>query len=158
MELCNQFGIPILSLCDTPGIMVGPEAEKQGTVRRASRLFITGGQLKVPLLAIVLRKGYGLGAMAMVGGGFHIPVFTVAWPTGEFGAMGLEGAVHLGYKKELAAIKDPEARTKLYDKMVAELYERGKGINMATQLEIDDVIDPKAVSYTHLTLPTICSV
>jgi len=142
MELCNQFNIPIVSLVDTPGIMVGPDAEKEGTVRHASRLFVVGGQLKVPLFAIFLRKGYGLGAMAMVGGSLHIPVFTVAWPTGEFGAMGLEGAVHLGYKKELEAIEDPTERTALYDKMVAELYERGKGTNMATQLEIDDVIDP----------------
>ena len=142
LSLCSKFGIPILSLCDTPGIMVGPDAEKEGTVRHASRLFVTGGQLKVPLLAIVLRKGYGLGAMAMVGGSFHVPLFTVAWPTGEFGAMGIEGSVHLGYRKELEAVKDPVEKAKLFDKMVAELYERGKGINMASQLEIDDVIDP----------------
>ena len=142
LSLCNKFGIPILSLCDTPGIMVGPDAEKEGTVRHASRLFVTGGQLKVPLLAIVLRKGYGLGAMAMVGGSFHVPLFTVAWPTGEFGAMGIEGSVHLGYRKELEAVKDPVKKAALFDKMVAELYERGKGINMASQLEIDDVIDP----------------
>ncbi len=142
LSLCNNFGIPILSLCDTPGIMVGPDAEKEGTVRHASRLFVTGGQLKVPLLAIVLRKGYGLGAMAMVGGSFHVPLFTVAWPTGEFGAMGIEGSVHLGYRKELEAVEDPVEKAALFDKMVAELYERGKGINMASQLEIDDVIDP----------------
>ena len=142
LSLCSKFGIPILSLCDTPGIMVGPDAEKEGTVRHASRLFVTGGQLKVPLLAIVLRKGYGLGAMAMVGGSFHVPLFTVAWPTGEFGAMGIEGSVHLGYRKELEAVKDPVKKAALFDKMVAELYERGKGINMASQLEIDDVIDP----------------
>jgi len=142
LTLCNNYQIPILSLCDTPGIMVGPEAEKEGTVKHASRLFIAGAQLEVPLMAIVLRKGYGLGAMAMVGGSFHVPLFTIGWPTSEFGAMGLEGAVHLGYKKELEAIDDPEERNALFEKMVAELYERGKGISMATSLEIDDVIDP----------------
>ncbi len=142
LKLCNNYKIPILSLCDTPGIMVGPEAEKEGTVRHASRLFVAGAQLEVPLMAIILRKGYGLGAMAMVGGSFHVPLFTIGWPTSEFGAMGLEGAVHLGYKKELEAIKDEQERKALFDKMVAELYERGKGISMATSLEIDDVIDP----------------
>ena len=142
LKLCNNYQIPILSLCDTPGIMVGPEHEKEGTVRHASRMFIAGAQLKVPLMAIILRKGYGLGAMAMVGGSFHVPLFTVGWPTSEFGAMGLEGAVHLGYKKELEAIEDPDERNALFEKMVAELYERGKGISMATSLEIDDVIDP----------------
>jgi len=131
-----------LSLCDTPGIMVGPEAEKEGTVRHASRLFVAGAQLKVPLMAIFLRKGYGLGAMAMVGGSFHVPLFSIGWPTSEFGAMGLEGAVHLGYKKELEATKNAKDREELFEKMVAELYERGKGISMATTLEIDDVIDP----------------
>ena len=142
MQLCDAFDIPILFLCDTPGIMVGPEVEKTGLVRHASRLFVTGASLTVPFFTIVLRKGYGLGAQAMAGGSFHAPVFTVAWPTGEFGGMGLEGAVKLGYRNELAALDDPAERTALYDEMVERMYQHGKAVNMASHFEIDEVIDP----------------
>ncbi|MGB0384993.1 MAG: carboxyl transferase domain-containing protein [Ardenticatenaceae bacterium] len=142
MQLCDAFGIPILSLCDTPGIMVGPDAEKTGTVRHSARLFVIGASLNVPYFTIVLRKGYGLGAQAMAAGSFHVPFFTIAWPTGEFGAMGLEGAVKLGFRKELAQAGSPQAQKALFDKMVADSYQRGKAINMASFLEIDQVIDP----------------
>jgi acetyl-CoA carboxylase carboxyltransferase component len=142
MQLCDAFDLPILFLCDTPGIMVGPEAEKNATVRHASRLFVTAGSLSVPFFTIVLRKGYGLGAQAMAGGSFKVPFFVVSWPTGEFGGMGLEGAVKLGFRKELAAIEDPVQRKDVFDKMVAAAYEHGKATNMASQGEIDDVIDP----------------
>ena len=142
MALCDAFDIPVLFLCDTPGIMVGPEAEKQGTVRHAARLFVVGGSLTVPFFTIVLRKGYGLGAQAMAGGSFKAGVFTVAWPTGEFGGMGLEGAVKLGYRKELAAVEDPHERRALFDQMVARMYEHGKALNTASTFEIDEVIDP----------------
>ncbi len=142
MQLCNVHGLPILSLCDTPGFMVGPEIEKRAQVRHVCRMFVIGSHLRVPYFTVVLRRGYGLGAMAMAKGGFHESSFTIAWPTGEFGAMGLEGAVKAGYKKELAAIQDPQEREALYEKLVAQLYERGKAINMASYLEIDAVIDP----------------
>jgi acetyl/propionyl-CoA carboxylase alpha subunit/acetyl-CoA carboxylase carboxyltransferase component len=142
MQLCDAFDIPILFLCDTPGMMVGPEIEKTALVRHCSRMFVTGASLTVPFFTIVLRKGYGLGAQAMAGGSFHAPVFTIAWPTGEFGGMGLEGAVKLGYRKELAAIDDAAERTTLFDQMVARMYEHGKALNTATHFEIDDVIDP----------------
>ncbi|HXW84272.1 MAG TPA: carboxyl transferase domain-containing protein, partial [Candidatus Binataceae bacterium] len=142
MQLCDAFDIPILFLCDTPGIMVGPEVEKTALVRHAARMFVTGASLSVPFFTIVLRKGYGLGAQAMAGGSFKAGVFTVAWPTGEFGGMGLEGAVKLGYRKELEAVDDPVARKKLFDEMVARSYERGKAVNTASTFEIDDVIDP----------------
>ncbi|PWU29616.1 carbamoyl-phosphate synthase large subunit [Pseudomonas sp. RW407] len=142
MQLCDAFDLPMLSLCDTPGFMVGPEAEKQGTVRHVSRMFVTAASLSVPFFTVVLRKGYGLGAMAMAAGSFHASLFTIAWPSGEFGAMGLEGAVRLGYAKELAAVEDAGERQKLFDKMVAAAYRHGKGLNMASFLEIDDVIDP----------------
>lgn len=142
MQLCNAFGLPIVSLCDTPGFMVGPEAEQQATIRHVSRLFVVAAHLQVPFLTVVLRKGYGLGAQAMAAGSFHSPLFTIAWPSGEFGAMGLEGAVRLGYAKELAAVEDPQEREKLFNKMVAKAYENGKGINTASFLEIDAVIDP----------------
>lgn len=142
MRLCQSFDLPILSLVDTPGIMVGPTAEQSATVRHAAELFKLGAKLKAPLFAVVLRRGYGLGAMAMTGGSFHAADFIVAWPSGEFGAMGLEGAIKLGYRKELEAISDPEERKTLYDKMLTQAYERGKAINMAAFLEIDDVIDP----------------
>ncbi|MCS7293827.1 MAG: carboxyl transferase domain-containing protein [Chloroflexota bacterium] len=142
MQLCDAFDLPILSLCDTPGIMVGPESEKEANVRHAARMFVTGANLSVPLFTVVVRKGYGLGAQAMAGGSFRAPVFTVAWPTGEFGGMGLEGAVKLGYRRELEAIQDPVERKRVFDEMVARMYEHGKALNMATHFEIDDVIDP----------------
>ena len=142
MMLCNAHGIPLLSLCDTPGFMVGPEIEKRAQVRHVCRMFVIGSHLTVPYFTIVLRRGYGLGAMAMARGGFHESFFTAAWPTGEFGGMGLEGAVKAGFKKELTAIEDPQKREELYEFLVAQLYERGKAINMAAYLEIDAVIDP----------------
>lgn len=144
MQLCDAFDLPMVSLCDTPGFMVGPDAEKTAMVRHVSRMFVTAGSITVPYFTIVLRKGYGLGAQAMAGGSFHAPLFTVAWPSGEFGAMGLEGAVRLGYRKELEAITDIEQRQAAFDGMVAESYQQGKAINMASFLEIDDVIDPMA--------------
>jgi len=122
--------------------MVGPEAEKSAQVRHFSRLFVTAANMSIPMFSIVLRKGYGLGAMAMTGGGFHAGVFTMAWPTGEFGAMGLEGAVRLGFKKELAAMEDPVKQKAFFDMLVAKAYEMGKATNMASTLEIDEVIDP----------------
>ncbi|WP_298184423.1 carboxyl transferase domain-containing protein [uncultured Pseudomonas sp.] len=142
MQLCDAFDIPLLSLCDTPGFMVGPEAEKQATVRHVSRLFVAAASLTVPFFTVVLRKGYGLGAQAMAAGSFHSPLFTIAWPSAEFGAMGLEGAVRLGFAKELAALDDLAERQQLFDKLVAKAYQSGKGINMASFLEIDAVIDP----------------
>ena len=142
MQLCNAHGLPLVSFVDTPGFMVGPEIETHAQVRHVSRMFIAAAHLRVPLLAVVLRKGYGLGAMAMTAGGFAASVFTIAWPTGEFGGMGLEGAVKLGYRKELDAAPEGPEREALYDKLVARQYEQGSAINMATHLEIDAVIDP----------------
>jgi acetyl/propionyl-CoA carboxylase alpha subunit len=142
LQLCDAFDIPIVSLCDTPGFMVGPEAEKTGVVRHVCRMFVAGANLSVPYFTVVLRKGYGLGAQAMAGGGFHSSVFTISWPTGEFGGMGLEGAVRLGYRKEIEAIVDPAERQKYFNDMVAKYYENGKAINIASVLEIDSVIDP----------------
>jgi acetyl-CoA carboxylase carboxyltransferase component len=142
MQLCNAHGLPVISLIDTPGFMVGPEIERQAQVRHVCRMFITGSHLRVPVFSIVLRRGYGLGAMAMARGGFHESFFTAAWPTGEFGGMGIEGAVKAGFKKELAAIEDPAEREKVYEAMVAQGYARGKAINMAAYMEIDAVIDP----------------
>jgi acetyl/propionyl-CoA carboxylase alpha subunit/acetyl-CoA carboxylase carboxyltransferase component len=142
LQLCDAFDIPILFLCDTPGMMVGPEIEKTALVRHCSRLFVTGANLTVPFGTIVLRKAYGLGAQAMAGGSFHAPTFALSWPTGEFGGMGLEGAVKLGYRKELEAITDPAERRALFDKMVAAAYARGKALSTATYFEVDEVIDP----------------
>jgi acetyl-CoA carboxylase carboxyltransferase component len=142
LQLCDAFDLPVLSLCDTPGFMVGPEAEKTALVRHVSRMFVVGASLSVPHLTVILRKGYGLGAMAMAGGMFHGGAFTIAWPTGELGPMGFEGAVKLGFRKELEAIADPTERRALYDKLVARYYEEGKAINAASYVEIDAVIDP----------------
>jgi acetyl-CoA carboxylase carboxyltransferase component len=142
MQLCDAFALPLLMLCDTPGFMVGPAAERTATVRHFSRMFVVGANLSVPVGTVVLRKGYGLGAQAMAGGGFKAPLFTVGWPTSEFGAMGLEGAVRLGMRRELEAIADPSERERAFDAAVAAAYDRGKGISMAEYFEIDDVIDP----------------
>ncbi|MDB9969705.1 biotin carboxylase [Porticoccaceae bacterium] len=142
ITLCDQFSIPLLSLCDTPGFMVGPASEEQAAVRRMAKLFIAGAKISVPLVTIFLRKGYGLGAMAMAGGSFHHPRYSAAWPAGEFGAMGLEGAVRLGFKKELAAETDEAAREVLFNKLADSMYQRGKATEAAAHLEIDAVIDP----------------
>jgi acetyl-CoA carboxylase carboxyltransferase component len=142
MALCDAFDLPLLFLCDTPGFMVGPEAERTATVRHFARMFVTGANLTVPTGTIVLRKGYGLGAQAMAAGGFKAPLFTVGWPTSEFGGMGLEGAVRLGMKRELEAIEDPDERERVFKATVAAAYEHGQGLNMAAYGEIDDVIDP----------------
>jgi acetyl-CoA carboxylase carboxyltransferase component len=142
LQLCDAFDLPVLFLCDTPGFMVGAAAERTATVRHFARLFVAGANLTVPTGTIVLRKGYGLGAQAMAGGGFKAPLFTVGWPTSEFGGMGLEGAVRLGLRRELEAIVDPDERQRVYEAAVAAAYENGRGINMAAYGEIDDVIDP----------------
>ena len=142
MQLCNAHGLPIVSLVDTPGFMVGPDTEATAQVRHVSRMFVAAAHLRVPLLSVVLRKGYGLGAMAMTGGGFHETLATVAWPTGEFGGMGLEGAVRLGYRKELEALPEGHEREALFEQLLAQQYDNGSAINMAATLEIDAVIDP----------------
>jgi acetyl-CoA carboxylase carboxyltransferase component len=142
ISICNSHRLPILVLADTPGFMVGPASEQGGAVRRMSSLLKHGANLSVPLVAIFLRKGYGLGAQALVGGSLHNPVYTAAWPTGEFGAMGIEGAVKLGYKKELEEIKDEDKRKELFDKLVSKMYEVGQAVEAASFLEIDAVIDP----------------
>ncbi|TNE36917.1 MAG: ATP-grasp domain-containing protein, partial [Alphaproteobacteria bacterium] len=142
IELCNTYDLPVVSLCDTPGFMVGPESEKTAAVRQFSRFFIKAAALEAPLMTVVLRRAYGLGAMAMAGGDLHSPNYTVSWPMGEFGGMGLEGGVRLGFKRELEAIDDPVEREALFQKMVAAAYQKGKGLNVAVHFEIDDVIDP----------------
>jgi acetyl/propionyl-CoA carboxylase alpha subunit/acetyl-CoA carboxylase carboxyltransferase component len=142
LQLCDAFDLPVLFLCDTPGMMVGPEVEKTALVRHCSRLFVTGANLGVPFGTIVLRKAYGLGAQAMAGGSFHAGTFAISWPTGEFGGMGLEGAVKLGYRKELEAVTDANERRDLFEKMVAAAYARGKALSTATYFEVDEVIDP----------------
>jgi len=142
MKLCDTFGLPILSLCDTPGVMVGPEAEKTALVRHSARMLVAGSNLNVPMFTVILRKAYGLGMIAMAGGSYRIPAFTVVWPTGEFGSMGLEGAVKLAHRKELDAIADPAERKARYEALVARMYEKGKALRYATVYDFDDVIDP----------------
>jgi acetyl-CoA carboxylase carboxyltransferase component/biotin carboxyl carrier protein len=142
MQLCDAFDVPILSLVDCPGIMVGPEVETTALVRHSSRMFLVGANLSVPTFAVVLRKVYGLGGIAMTGGSFRTNTFTVSWPTGEWGAMGLEGAVHLAYRNEMAAIADPVERRRFFDEHVAQEYERGKALRLGTSFGVDDVIDP----------------
>jgi acetyl-CoA carboxylase carboxyltransferase component len=142
LQLCDAHGLPVVSLCDTPGFMVGPDAEETATVRHFARLFVTGAHLRVPICTVILRKAYGLGAQAMAGGSLRVPVATVAWPTGELGGMGLEGAVRLGFRRELEAIADPAERQAAFDGLVAAAYEQGRALSAATVFEIDDVIDP----------------
>ena len=142
LQLCDAHDLPIVSLCDTPGFMVGPDTEKTAMVRRAARMFVVGASISVPLFGVVLRKGYGLGAQAMLGGSFHAADFTIAWPTGEFGGMGLEGYVRLGFRKEMDAIADAAERDRFFQQKLAQLYANGKAASIASVLEIDEVIDP----------------
>jgi len=143
MQLCDAFDLPMISLCDTPGFNVGPDVERTGQVRRVSRMFVTAASMTVPVFFVALRKGYGLGAQAMAAGSLHEPFFSVSWPTGEFGPMGLEGAVRLGYRKELAAIENPQERQAAFDAMVAQSYAQGKALHVASVGELDSVIDPR---------------
>ena len=158
IQLCDAFDIPIVSLCDTPGFMVGPQAEETAQVRHFARLFVTAASITVPWVTVVLRKGYGLGAQAMAGGSFHAKDMVVAWPTGEFGGMGLEGAVRLGFKKELDAAKTPEERAELETRLIASAYMRGSALSMASHTEIDDVIDPAQTREVILGVLSACPV
>ena len=156
VQLCDAFDIPLISLCDTPGFMVGPQAEETAQVRHFSRLFVTAASVTIPWITVVLRKGYGLGAQAMAGGSFHAKDLIVAWPTGEFGGMGLEGAVRLGFKKELDAAKTPDMRQELENRLINAAYLRGSALSMASHTEIDDVIDPADTRQRILGLLEAC--
>jgi len=142
LDLCRRWSLPVVSFCDTPGFMVGPEAESTGQVRAFGDLFVAAAGADVPWVLVVLRKAYGLGAQAMAGGGMHEPTLAVSWPTGELGGMGLEGAVRLGFARELEAISDPDERAAMESELVERAYEVGGALNVATHFEIDDVIDP----------------
>ncbi|MBX2796321.1 MAG: hypothetical protein KTR31_01590 [Myxococcales bacterium] len=142
LRLLSASGLPVVSVCDTPGFMVGPDSEAEGAVHDMSELFVAGAQVRTPWVCIFLRKGYGLGAMAMAGGSLDRPDLTASWPQGEFGGMGLEGAVRLGFARELQAEAEGEDRDALFESLVAQLYERGKATETASFLEIDAVIDP----------------
>ncbi len=150
LALCDAFDLPVVSLVDTPGFMVGPEAEATGLVRHSSRLFVTAASLTVPVVSVVLRRAYGLGAQAMMLGSTRSPLLTVAWPSAELGAMGVEGAVRLALRRELAALPDDEQRQALVDAMVEQAHARGRAVPVATAFEVDDVIEPAATRDTVL--------
>ena len=141
LQLCDAFDLPVISLMDCPGMMVGPDVERTALVRHCARMFNTGANLSVPMFGVVIRKGYGLGVQAMCGASSLVPFFTVAWPTAEFAGMNIEGSVKLGYRNDLAAIEDPQERLEKYESMVATAYDRAKAVNAATNFGIDDVID-----------------
>jgi acetyl-CoA carboxylase carboxyltransferase component len=141
-QLAEARGLPLISLIDTPGFMVGPEAEATGLMRHVSRMFVAGAALTIPVIAVIPRRAYGLGAQAMATGSLAAPVATMAWPSGELGGMGLEGAVRLGFRRELEAIEDPQERQEAEQSMIAAAYDHGRALNVAAHLEIDDVIDP----------------
>ena len=142
IRLCERFRLPILSLCDTPGFMVGPDSETQGAVRHACDFVSAGARTTVPYLVVCVRKGFGLGAQGMAGGSFSASQFTIAWPTGQFGPMGIEGGVRLGYKKELDAETDPQKRDALFNQLVARATDMGSAASVASLMELDAVIDP----------------
>ncbi|HUC08736.1 MAG TPA: carboxyl transferase domain-containing protein, partial [Solirubrobacterales bacterium] len=142
LQLCDAFDLPVLSLVDTPGMMVGPQAEATGLVRHASRLLLAGAALRTPLIAVILRRGYGLGAQAMTGGSLHEPLLTVAWPSAHLGPMGLEGAVRLALRKELEAIADEQEREQRVRDLTAAAEDNAKALNAAALFEIDDVVNP----------------
>jgi acetyl/propionyl-CoA carboxylase alpha subunit/acetyl-CoA carboxylase carboxyltransferase component len=147
MQLCDAFDLPLVSFVDTPGIMVGPDVETTALVRHSSRLFLTGANITVPTFGVVLRKVYGLGGIAMTGGSFKANLFTVSWPTGEWGTMGLEGSVHLAYRNEMAAIDDPAERRRFFDEHVERAYEAGRAVRLANAFSIDDAINPADTRY-----------
>lgn len=142
LQLCDAFGIPVVSLVDTPGIMGGPDAERTAVLRHSARVLAAAARLQVPLIGVVLRRGYGLGAQAMLGGSTQEPLLTVAWPSAHMGPMGLEGAVRLSLRKQLAELDDPAAAEQLVREATAAYRERVTGFNVARAFEIDDVIDP----------------
>ncbi len=142
LQLCDAFDIPVLSLMDCPGMMVGPDVERTALVRHCTRMFNTGANLTVPLFGVIVRKAYGLGVQAMCGASSQVGFFTVAWPTAEFAGMNIEGSVKLGYRKELAAIEDPEERRAEFERRVARAYENAKAVNASVGGGLDDVIDP----------------
>jgi acetyl-CoA carboxylase carboxyltransferase component len=142
MQMCDAHDLPILSLNDNPGNMVGPEAEKSALVRHCCRSYLIGANIDVPLFFVIIRKAIGLGKLAMTGGGMRKGVFAVSWPTGEFAGMGIEGQVKLGRRKDLAAIEDTAERIAAYERFVAELYDIGKALNTGSHFQVDDVIDP----------------
>ncbi len=152
MQLCDAFDLPLITLCDTPGMMVGPDAEATALVRHCTRLFVTGANVSIPTIAVVLRKAYGLGAQAMMGGSTKAPLACLAWPSSEFGGMGLEGAVRLGYRRELEAAGGDAAREELFADLVRRAYDAGKGVSVASYFEIDDVIDPAETRRTIIAL------
>ncbi|WP_245998572.1 acyl-CoA carboxylase subunit beta [Nocardia pseudobrasiliensis] len=141
LELCQRWSLPVVSLVDTPGFMVGPEAERPGLIRQAARMVTAGARLTVPLIGVVLRRGYGLGAQAMLGGSTHRPLLTLAWPTAHLGPMGIEGAVRLGLARQLAELPEPE-REPIVAQATAAYRKNLEALNAARVLEIDDVIDP----------------
>ena len=142
IQLCDAFDIPVLSLMDCPGMMVGPDVERTALVRHCVRMFNAGANLTTPLFGVVVRKAYGLGVQAMCGASAQVGFFTVAWPTADFAGMNIEGFVKLGYRKELAAIENAEERKLEFDQRVEQAYQRAKAINASVGGGIDDVIDP----------------
>lgn len=142
LQLCDAFDIPVLSLIDCPGIMVGPDHEKTALVRHCTRLFNTGANMTTPLFTVVVRKSYGLGAQAMCGGSALASFMTVAWPTAEFAGMNIEGAVKLGFRPVLAAMEDPAERLAEFTRRVDAAYETARAVNAGSGGGIDDVIDP----------------
>ena len=146
-QLCDAFNIPILTLVDTPGMMVGPDVERTGLIRHCSRLFVTGANLETPRFGVILRKGYALGSMAMLTGSARAPHFTVVWPTGEHGGMNLESGVLLGNRERLASIEDVDERAAEYQRLIDNAYVRGGALNVASTFELDNVIDPAETRY-----------
>lgn len=142
LQLCDAFDFPVVSLIDTPGIMVGPKAEATGLVRHASRLMIASASMRVPMVAVILRRAYGLGAQAMAAGSMHEPLLTLAWPSAHLGPMGLEGAVRLALRKELEQIEEEQERERRVQELTAAAQDNAKALNAASLFEIDDVIDP----------------
>ena len=142
LQLCDAFDLPVISLMDCPGMMVGPDVEATALVRHCARMFNTGANLSVPMFGVIVRKAYGLGVQAMCGASSMVPFFTIAWPTAEFAGMNIEGSVKLGYRDDLAAIEDTQERLERYESMVAARYEAAKAVNSAVFFGIDDVVDP----------------
>lgn len=141
VQICDAYDIPMLLLCDTPGLMVGPEAEKTGLVRHSGRMLSALANATAPMMTVVLRKAYGLGYYIM-GSQVLDPAVLLAWPTAEYGGMGLEGAVSILHKRELEAMGDLAERALRHRALTDALKAEHTAIETAAKFVYDNVIDP----------------
>jgi acetyl-CoA carboxylase carboxyltransferase component len=138
IEMCDAFGVPIISLIDVPGVMIGPQAERDRLVKHSAKPLIAFAHATVPVITVVLRKAYGAGLLAMGGSRSGVDGALI-WPTAEMSAMQIEGAVDIVFRREVAAAEDPAAKR---EELIRHFYAKSTPLRAASGFGIDDVIDP----------------